>query len=59
MPMERQTQIAVGVLILVLLAKGVLLHPLFYALTGLLGIGLIVAGVTARCGLASVLARMP
>ena len=59
MPMERQTQIAVGVLILVLLTKGMLLHPLFYALTGLLGIGLIVAGVTARCGLASVLARMP
>jgi len=59
MPMERQTQIAVGVLILLLLTKGALLHPLFYALTGLLGIGLIVAGVTARCGLSGVLARMP
>ena len=57
--LARQTQIALGVLILLMLAKGVLLHPLFYALTGLLGIGLIVSGVTARCGLTALLARMP
>jgi len=58
-PLDRQAQIAVGLLILMLLAKGALLHPLFYALTGLLGIGLVVSGLTARCGLSSVLARMP
>lgn len=57
--LERQTQIALGVLIVLMLAKGMLLHPLFYALTGLLGIGLIVAGVTARCGLSALLAKMP
>jgi rhodanese-related sulfurtransferase len=55
----RQTQIALGMLIVLLLAKGILLHPLFYVLTGLLGSGLIVSGLTARCGLAALLARMP
>ena len=57
--LARQTQIALGVLIVLMLAKGVLLHPLFYALTGLLGIGLIAAGITARCGLTALLAKMP
>jgi len=57
--LERQTQIALGVLILLMLAKGSLLHPLFYALVALLGVGLVVAGVTARCGLSALLARMP
>jgi len=57
--LERQTQIALGVMLLVILAKGTLLHPAFLALIGLLAVGLIVAGVTARCGLAALLARMP
>jgi len=57
--LERQTQIAIGILILLMLTKGALFHPLFYALVGFLGVGLIVAGVTARCGLSALLARMP
>jgi len=57
--LARQTQMALGVLIVLMLAKGLLLHPLFYALTGLLGIGLIVSGLTARCGLSALLAKMP
>jgi len=57
--LERQTQVALGVLLLAILAKGSLLHPLFFGLAGLLGIGLIVAGLTARCGLSLLLARMP
>lgn len=57
--LERQTQIAVGALILLMVAKGSLLHPVFYALVGLLGAGLIWSGLTARCGLAALLARMP
>ena len=57
--LERQTQIALGVVILLLLAKGTLLHPLFYGLVGLLAVGLIAAGITARCGLSALLARMP
>jgi hypothetical protein len=57
--LERQTQIALGALILVLLAKASLLHPVFYALVGLMGTGLLVAGITGRCGIAALLARMP
>ena len=57
--LERQTQIALGVLILLMLAKGTLLHPLFFGLVGLIGVGLIIAGATARCGLSALLARMP
>lgn len=57
--LERQTQIALGALILLLLAKASLLHPVFYALVGLMGAGLLMAGVTGRCGLAALLARMP
>jgi rhodanese-related sulfurtransferase len=57
--LERQTQIALGALLLLLLAKASLLHPMFYALVGLMGAGLLVAGITGRCGLAALLARMP
>jgi len=57
--LERQTQIALGALILMMLAKGALLHPLFFTLVGLLGVGLIFSGLTGRCGLAALLARMP
>ena len=57
--LERQSQVAVGALILLMLAKGSLLHPLFYALVGLLGVGLIWSGITARCSLSALLARMP
>jgi hypothetical protein len=57
--LERQTQIALGFLILLMLAKGTLLHPLFLIAIGLLGVGLIVAGATAHCGLAALLARLP
>ena len=48
-----------GTIRLLLLAKASLLHPVFYALTGLLGAGLLVAGITGRCGLTALLARMP
>lgn len=57
--LEHQTQIAIGGLLLLVLFKGILIHPLFYALIGLIAIGLIVAGVTARCSLTSLMARMP
>jgi len=57
--LARQTHIALGLLILLLLAKGTLLHPLFFAVIGLLSVGLIVSGVTARCGLSALLAKMP
>lgn len=57
--LARQTQIALGVLIVIMLAKGMLLHPVFYGAIGLLGIGLVMSGITARCGLEALLVRMP
>ena len=57
--LERQTQIAIGVLLMLILFKGVVLHPVFFALTGFVAAGLIVAGVTAKCTLTALIARMP
>ena len=57
--LERQTQIAIGVLLMVILFKGLVLHPVFYSLTGVIALGLIFAGVTAKCSLTTFIARMP
>lgn len=57
--LERQTQIALGTLLLLILVKGMLVHPGFYLLIGLVASGLLIAGITARCSLTGLLARMP
>lgn len=57
--LERQTQIALGGLLLLMLIKGVMIHPVFYLMIGLMAIGLIVAGITASCSLSALIARMP
>ena len=57
--LESQTQIAVGVLLLAILAKATLLHPVFYALIPVVGAGMITAGITARYSLTALIARMP
>jgi|GEM_PF-2802330 len=57
--LERQTQIALGVMLLLIVFKAAVLHPLFYLLIAMVAIGLIVAGVSARCSLTALLARMP
>lgn len=57
--LERQTQIALGALLLLILFKGAFLHPAFYLLTGLVASGLLLAGLTAKCSLTVLLARMP
>ena len=38
---------------------GALIHPAFYAISGLVGVGLVFAGVTDWCGMGMLLARMP
>lgn len=55
----RQVQIVVGTLLLAATGAAVLVSPWFVALAGVLGAGLLFAGVTGTCGLASVLVRMP
>lgn len=57
--LEHQVQIAVGAMILLILAKALLLHPVFHLLIGLIASALIIAGVSARRPLSALLARMP
>lgn len=60
-PLEltRQVQIAAGSMVVLGVALGVVVAPAFYALAGLVGAGLVFAGVTGSCGLARVLRLMP
>jgi rhodanese-related sulfurtransferase len=55
----RQVQIVAGSLILLGVALGALLSPGFYALSGLVGAGLLFAGVSGFCGMARLLGTMP
>lgn len=55
----RQVQIAVGILLVLKMVLGFTLHELFFAAAGLIGIGLLAAGLTNWCGMAQLLARMP
>ena len=56
---ERQTRIAAGSLALLGAVLGFLVHPLFHALSGFIGAGLLFAGVTDWCGMGLLLARAP
>lgn len=57
--LQRQVQIAAGTLIVMGALLGVFVSPWFYWLSGLIGAGLIFAGVSGFCGLARVLMMMP
>jgi len=57
--LERQVRIAAGLLILLGILLGWLVHPAFCALSAFVGAGLVYAGLTDRCGMALLLARMP
>lgn len=57
--MMRQVQIAAGLLVLVGVGLGFGIHPAFFALSGLVGAGLVFAGATGFCGMAQILARAP
>ena len=60
-PLElmRQVQIAAGSMVVLGVVLGVTVSPLFYAVSGFVGAGLVFAGATGTCGLASVLRLMP
>ena len=55
----RQVQIAAGGLVLIGVVLGFLVTPLFYALSGFVGAGLLFAGSTGFCGMAQLLELMP
>lgn len=55
----RQTQIAIGSMVLLWIALGAFVSPWFLALAAFMGAGLVVAGATGTCGMAMVIAKMP
>ena len=59
MSLERQVQIAIGSLLLLKVLLGFSVHELFFALTAVIGAGLVVAGTTRWCGMAELIARLP
>lgn len=58
-PLDRQTLLAAGSLVLLGVIFGMLVHPAFYALSAFVGAGLMVAGLTGWCGMTKLLAKMP
>jgi rhodanese-related sulfurtransferase len=59
MSLERQVRIAAGLLVLLGVVLGWLVHPGFLGLAAFVGAGLVFAGVTDTCGMAMLLARLP
>lgn len=57
--LERQVQIAIGVLLVLKVLFGFTIHELFFAAIPLIGIGLIIAGMTNWCGMARLIAVLP
>jgi rhodanese-related sulfurtransferase len=55
----RQVQIAAGGLVLLGVTLGAAITPGFYVLAGIVGAGLLFAGVSGFCGLARLLGMMP
>ncbi len=57
--LERQVRIAAGALVFAGALLGYFVHPAWMALSGLVGAGLVFAGLTDTCGMGMLLARMP
>jgi len=55
----RQVQITAGALVLAGVLLGAIVQPVFYALAGAIGAGLVLSGVSGTCAMASILRRMP
>lgn len=59
LPINRQVQIAAGSFIVAGILLGSLVNPRFYLLSAFVGCGLIFAGITGTCALASLLLKFP
>jgi rhodanese-related sulfurtransferase len=57
--LERQVRFAAGAFVLAGATLGALVSPRFYALSALVGAGLVFSAATDTCAMASVLGRMP
>lgn len=59
LPLDRQTQLTVGFLAFTGTILGAVVASGFYILPGIMGLGLMFAGLTGWCGMARLLAKMP
>ena len=57
--LERQVQITIGILLVLKVLLGFTVHELFFAAIPVIGVGLIVAGITNSCGMARLIALLP
>jgi uncharacterized transporter YbjL len=57
--MERQVRLTAGLIVLLGLLLGVLVHPAFLLLSAGVAGGLVLSALTDTCGMAAVLARLP
>ncbi|MCC6404688.1 MAG: rhodanese-like domain-containing protein [Fimbriimonadaceae bacterium] len=57
--LDRQVRLGAGILVLLGSGLGFSVHPGWFGLTGLVGLGLTFAGATDICGMAVLLAKMP
>lgn len=57
--LERQVRIAAGFFVLLGVMLGWLIHPSFFALSAIVGAGLMFAGITNTCGMGMLLSKMP
>lgn len=55
----RQTFIAAGALVVLTQTLALTVSPVWAVLTGLVGVGLLIAGLTGWCGMTMLLAKMP
>ncbi len=59
LPLMRQVQIAAGAMVVLGVLLGAVVAPVFYLLPGVVGAGLVLAGVSGHCPMANMLAAMP
>jgi len=57
--LERQVRIAAGSIVFVGALLAFFVHPAWAIMSGFVGAGLVVAGITDTCGMGMMLARMP
>lgn len=57
--LERQVRIGAGLLVLIGVLLGFLVHPAFFGLSAFVGAGLTFAGITDWCGMGLLLAKLP
>lgn len=59
MSLERQVRIAAGALVFVGVLAGYVISPVFFALSGFVGAGLMFAGISGTCAMGMLIAKMP